>query len=641
MIGTPTIDWTEANQQFLGAELARLKAQLSGADTTAAEARVAEARAALPFPGAIDRLADAFGLSAFERDLLLLCAGVEMDAELAAHCATAQGVPGRGYATFGLALAALADQHWSACAPVRPLRLWRLLELKDEQALATGRLSIDERVLHYLAGVNYLDPRLRPLLRPHVAPTAMAASHAGIVETAVQALTQSEGAAPAVQLIGDDAADQKDIACVAARRLGLQLYVLPADDIPASPHEVDALSTLWQREAALLDGALLLDCNEDAGTTVGARLAARLGGLVFVAAREPLRLDRPVLRFAVDKPDAAEQERLWREALGPVTARLNGALDGVATQFRMSAEAIMRTGAALQATLASTPTPDRALWQACRASVRGRLDDLAQRVEPCATWDDLVLPEPQKSTLRQIAVQVRHRLEVYDEWGFAAKGSRGLGITALFAGESGTGKTMAAEVLANELHLDLYRVDLSATVSKYIGETEKNLRRVFDAAEDSGAILLFDEADALFGKRSEVTDSRDRYANIEVSYLLQRMEAYRGLAMLTTNLKSALDPSFQRRLRFVVQFPFPDTQQRELIWRGIFPAGTPLDGIDPAKLARLNVAGGNIRNIALGAAFLAAAAGRRIGMTDLLQAARSEAAKRERPFAEAETRGWV
>jgi hypothetical protein len=220
MIGTPTIDWTEANQQFLGAELARLKAQLSGADTTAAEARVAEARAALPFPGAIDRLADAFGLSAFERDLLLLCAGVEMDAELAAHCATAQGVPGRGYATFGLALAALADQHWSACAPVRPLRLWRLLELKDEQALATGRLSIDERVLHYLAGVNYLDPRLRPLLRPHVAPTAMAASHAGIVETAVQALTQSEGAAPAVQLIGDDAADQKDIACVAARRLG-------------------------------------------------------------------------------------------------------------------------------------------------------------------------------------------------------------------------------------------------------------------------------------------------------------------------------------------------------------------------------------------------------------------------------------
>src|SRR4030095_10947288 len=166
---------------------------------------------------------------------------------------------------------------------------------------------------------------------------------------------------------------------------------------------------------------------------------------------------------------------------------------------------------------------------------------------------------------------VKHRLAVYDTWGFAAQGARGLGISALFAGESGTGKTMAAEVLANELHLDLYRIDLASTVSKYIGETEKNLGRVFDAAEDSGAILLFDEADALFGKRSEVRDSHDRYANIEVSYLLQRMEAYRGLAILTTNLKTALDQAFQRRLRFVVQFPFPDERYRAAIWQRVFP----------------------------------------------------------------------
>ncbi len=178
-------------------------------------------------------------------------------------------------------------------------------------------------------------------------------------------------------------------------------------------------------------------------------------------------------------------------------------------------------------------------------------------------------------------------------------------------------------------------------MSKFIGETEKNLRRVFDAAEDSGAILLFDEADALFGKRSEVTDSHDRYANIEVSYLLQRMEAYRGLAILTTNLKSALDPAFQRRLRFIVQFPFPGQQQREQIWRRIFPASTPLDGIDHAKLARLNVAGGCIRNIALNAAFLAAESAQPVSMLHLLQSARGEAAKRERPFSDAETREWV
>jgi SpoVK/Ycf46/Vps4 family AAA+-type ATPase len=211
------------------------------------------------------------------------------------------------------------------------------------------------------------------------------------------------------------------------------------------------------------------------------------------------------------------------------------------------------------------------LWEACRTQ-RGQADDLAQRIDPTAGWDDLVLPDLQRRILRDIAVHVRQRAKVYDEWGFASKGARGLGLSALFAGASGTGKTMAAEVLANELRLDLYRIDLSQVVSKYIGETEKNLRRVFEAAESGGAILLFDEADALFGKRTEVKDSHDRYANIEISYLLQRMETYRGLAILTTNMKSVLDTAFLRRIRFVVQFPFPDTAQRAEIWRRIFPA---------------------------------------------------------------------
>ena len=200
---------------------------------------------------------------------------------------------------------------------------------------------------------------------------------------------------------------------------------------------------------------------------------------------------------------------------------------------------------------------------------------------------------------------------------------------------------MAAEVLARELRLDLYRIDLSAVVSKYIGETEKNLRRVFDAAEQGGAILLFDEADALFGKRSEVKDSHDRYANIEVGYLLQRMEAYRGLAILTTNLKSALDPSFLRRIRFVVQFPRPDAAARREIWRRIFPDPAPVEGLDVDALARLDVTCGAIRNIALRAAFLAADAGAPIGMAHLAEAARSECAKLERPVAEAEIGGWT
>jgi SpoVK/Ycf46/Vps4 family AAA+-type ATPase len=232
---------------------------------------------------------------------------------------------------------------------------------------------------------------------------------------------------------------------------------------------------------------------------------------------------------------------------------------------------------------------------------------------------------------------------VYETWGFAAKSSRGLGISALFAGASGTGKTMAAEVLANELHLDLYRIDLSSVVSKYIGETEKNLRRVFDAAESGGAILLFDEADALFGKRSEIKDSHDRYANIEVSYLLQRMEAYRGLAILTTNMKESLDTAFLRRIRFVVNFPFPDATQRAEIWRHIYPTTVPTEGIDVNKLAQLNVAGGNIRNIALNAAFLAAdeRGAQSVRMKHLLRAARSEYAKLDKPLTDGEIRDWV
>jgi SpoVK/Ycf46/Vps4 family AAA+-type ATPase len=269
------------------------------------------------------------------------------------------------------------------------------------------------------------------------------------------------------------------------------------------------------------------------------------------------------------------------------------------------------------------------------------MEDLAQRLEPAAGWDDLVLPDREKSLLREVETHVRHRPTVYDDWGFGQTGGgRGLGISALFSGASGTGKTMAAEVLAHSLRLDLYRIDLSSVVNKYIGETEKNLRRVFDAAEDGGAILFFDEADALFGKRSEVKDSHDRYANVEINYLLQRMESYRGLAVLATNMKSAMDPAFMRRLRFAVHFPFPGPEQRAEIWRRVFPKKTPVAGLDFHKLARLNVAGGNIRNIALSGAFLAANAGEPVRMAHLARAVHAEFAKIEKPVPEAEIAGW-
>ena len=342
------------------------------------------------------------------------------------------------------------------------------------------------------------------------------------------------------------------------------------------------------------------------------------------------------MRLDVNRGSTGEQRDLWASAMGPVAGPLDGHLDALAAQFHLDAESIQNIGASVlaeEAVPSAEPLETR-LWDACRARAQPRMDSLAQRIEPVATWDDLVLPAPALDRLREITVHVRHRARVYGDWGFALRGARGLGISALFAGGSGTGKTLAAEVIAHELRLDLYRIDLSQVVSKYIGETEKNLRRVFDAAEEGGAILLFDEADALFGKRSEVKDSHDRHANIEVSYLLQRMECYRGLAVLTTNRRNDLDSAFLRRIRFVITFPFPDAPQRAEIWRRIFPVETPLGGLDYDRLARLNIPGGNIRNIALHAAFHAAETGGPVQMEHIRCAAEVEFTKLERSWSD-------
>ncbi|MEL7940109.1 ATP-binding protein [Pseudomonas delhiensis] len=625
-------DWTAANQRLLAAEFARLRALLGDGEADEAQARLDDLRAAMDEPAAIDGLARLFALSAFERDLLLLAAGVEMDARLAQLCAQASGQPARPWATFGLALAVLPAAHWSALAPPEPLRRWRLLEVDEHAGLTAGRLRIDERVLHFLGGLNYLDPRLQPLLQAVPDAGLMSHAHTAVVAATIERLQHGHSRLPPILLHGDDALGQQDVAAEIARRLGVTLFQLRAADIPAAAHEQAALAILWQREAALLGSALLVRAGDDDKPL--APFAARLDGLLLVASRAPCGLDGEA--FTVDRPDVPEQRRLWREALGERAGALAPTLDALAGQYRLGARRIADIAAQLDA---SDQAPAR-LHAACRGDARA-MSELAQPIEARAQWHDLVLPEAQLQTLRQIAVHTRHRLTVHHDWGFADGGSRGLGIATLFWGDSGTGKTLAAEVLANALGLALYRIDLSAVVSKYIGETEKNLRRVFDSAEELGAILLFDEADALFGKRSEVKDSHDRYANIEVSYLLQRMEAYRGLAILTTNHKAALDGAFARRLRFVVHFPFPDAAQREALWRGVFPAATPLAGLDYARLARLAVPGGSIRNIALAAAFLAAEAGTAVGMAHLLRAAHLEAAKRDKAISDAETRGWV
>ncbi len=646
--------WAEANQNFLAAELAWLRERLDRAademsdDDGAShdddggsmhEQTIAQTAAAMPTPAAIDLLCRWFGLSPFERHVLLLCCGVELDAQIAAACARLHGSPSQRNASFGLALSTLPQAHWSALTPDRPLRRWRLLEVDAGPRLVDSPLRVDERILHFIAGINQLDGRLRPSLSEPAPPRLISSAHEAVIDSLIERLGDERRAPGLVHFDGGDRSGQQDIAAAVAARLGRRLFVLQGDDLPSANADLEQWQTLWEREARLLPALLLLQNTDSTPAHTLMAFVEQMQAPLFVASREPLHLQRAFLTYRIDKPAAAEQKRLWLHALGDTAARLDGALDTLAGQFRLSAHSIVSIVDSIDPE-ETDPWAEQGLWHACRRIGRERLDDLAERINPRATWDDLVLPAAQSSTLRQIAAHLRQRIRVFEDWGFARAGSRGLGVSALFCGESGTGKTLAAEVLAGELKLDLYRIDLSSVVSKYIGETEKNLRRVFDAAEDSGAILLFDEADALFGKRSEVKDSHDRYANIEISYLLQRMEAYRGLAVLTTNMKAALDRAFQRRLRFIVNFPFPDNELREAIWRRAFPAQAPLDGIDYRKLAKLNLPGGNIRNIALNAAFLAADADEPVAMTHLLRAAQSESAKLERPLAEAETRGW-
>ena len=628
--------WLDANQGLLAAEFAHLKRLLRGEPD--ADGDIQGSRAWRAAPAAIDVLAERFGLSPFERSVLLLAAGVEMDGELAPLCCAAG--PGQPWASFALALAVLPDAHWSALTPHAPLRRWRLLDTVGDGALLTARLQIDERVLHYLAGIDELDTRLRPLLRDRPPPPLMAASQHALAEH-IAAELHGDAPWPVVVLDGPDLPGKRDVAARLAAVLGLRLHALAADDIPFDLTELDALATLWEREIALQRAALLIETDAPP-PRAALRFVERIGGLALLATPEPVALEHDSLCHHVARPAPEDQLQLWQEVLGtPAATRLGPALDITAGEFRLSADDI-RTGAPrLARQLLTAPDPVAALRQACRSRRGLQLGGLAQPIEALAGWDELILPDAPRQLLREIATQVRHQLTVCERWGFAHKSARGLGTSVLFAGESGTGKTMAAEVLARELGLDLFRIDLSAVISKYIGETEKNLARVFDAAEDSGAVLLFDEADALFGKRSEVRDSHDRYANIEVSYLLQRMEAYRGLAILTTNQKAALDSAFQRRLRFVVNFPFPDLAEREAIWRSVFRAATPLEGLDYAKLARRGMTGGNIRNIAMNAAFRAADAGTPVTMAHLLRAAHSEAAKRDRAISEAETRGWT
>jgi hypothetical protein len=672
--------WLDDNNRYLAASLMWLRARLqdmardgsaplaavddstvtpttvvqpeTSSTTADSTASAREAAAASDPPPALLLLAQNFELSDFERDVLLLCAAAELDPEIGALYAAAQG-GARSYPTFALAMRALADPSWDALSPHRPLRYLRLLEINQPGAtpLTAAALRADERVVNYIKGLNALDERLTTIVAPISEDMQdLAPSQQAVADQIVASLQASaaDGHLPIVELLGVDAGSKRDVASEVCASLKRRMYRLGIGALPAQKAEIENMARLWQRETMMLPVSLYVDAEDIDGanrdTESGLHwFLSRDLGLVFVGLREPL--PRPIeasVAFDVGKPTAQEQRTAWHEVL--TTASPTDDADAgarlLAGQFNLSLRDIRQTATLATRSQAQGSITDK-LWDACRGLTRPRLDQLAQRIEAKATWDDLVLPAEALGSLRQIVAQVRGRYQVYENWGYGKKMTRGFGIGALFAGESGTGKTMAAEVLAGELRLALYRIDLSAVVSKYIGETEKNLRKLFDAAEQGGAILFFDEADALFGKRSEVKDSHDRYANIEINYLLQRMESFSGLAILATNMKSALDQAFVRRLRFIVNFPFPGTTERTQIWQKALAPEVPRGALDYKRLARFNLSGGNIHSIALNAAFAAAQRTDKdmsVTMPLLLAATRSELNKLGKQVNEADFR---
>jgi AAA+ superfamily predicted ATPase len=586
-------------------------------------------------PPALDRLGSRLGLDATDLDVVLLCLAPHLDPAFGRLYAYLQDDPRRSQPTPDLARRLLGPPAGlDRFLPDRPLRATAAVRVEGapEPAtpLASHALALDERVAGFLLGEQVAEPALEGLLEP-VGDGPRTPAQEELAQGLVGWL-RAAGDAPLLDLRGRPGSGRRAVAHAVAAQLRLRLVELRPERLPERGPERVRVLRLLKREGLLARLAVLVD----AGDAAPPPDLLGCGALCIVASTTPWQAPAGTVRVDVPAPDAAAGARLWAKALRDAGVEVDPVLEHdlahLAQQVQASPTDLPRLveGARRMALLRGHPLDGASLRRACADHVAVSLGESARRVEPSATLDDLVLPADAKAQLREIVDQVRGRTLVYDVWGFARADARGRGVSVLFSGASGTGKTMAAEAIAGALGLELYCIDLATVVSKYVGETEKNLRRVFDAAERSGVVLLFDEADALFANRTEVRDSHDRYANLEVDYLLQRMEAYRGLAVLATNRKASIDAAFLRRLRFQVEFPFPDAKARAQLWRRAFPPAIRPD-LDWEQLALMELTGAGIRNTALNAAFLAAArTPSAITHEDVLHAARREFAKLDR-----------
>ncbi len=627
-----------------------LIAQRQRLHTARPQRDVASAQSTAP----LIRLQQLFDLSEFACDVLLLTLAPEIDLRFERLYGYIQDDVGKRRPSIDLALRLLCPdpaerqrqrQAFTATSPLLRHQLVTIVEDPQRPSALLGRfIRLDERIVAELLDQPILDPWIKPFVSQFQPASQGGERIHHDLQARLQHFIHDQAAGSVVGIQGRPGSGRRALVQTVAADHNRTLLIVDVPLLLESKLDPDETIGRILREATLRQAALLWDSSErllhdDSLSGWRNVLLQRLdthAGISFLifehaweargsfSQRRYVRLEMPTLTYA-------EREQLWRGHLA------NDGFDertcqSLASTFRLGASQIQaavtmarslahwNNGADHQAlTLAE-------LFAACRAQSSGRLATLARAITPTYSWDDIVLPADNLTQMREICIQVRHRRIVLESWGFDAHFAMGKGVNVLFAGPSGTGKTMAAEIIARDLGLELYKIDLSAMVSKYIGETEKNLDALFTAAREANAILLFDEADSLFGKRSEVKDAQDRYANIEVGYLLQKMEEYDGVIILSTNLRNNMDDAFVRRLHVAIEFPLPEEADRERIWRQVFPPQTPLsDDVDVGRLARqFKLTGGNIRNIALLAAFLAAEAGGDVGMAHIIWAIKRE-----------------
>jgi winged helix domain-containing protein/ATPase family protein associated with various cellular activities (AAA) len=633
-------------------------------------------RNASPSDTPLTRVMEEFQLSPFEADVMLIALAPELDLRYERIYAYLQDDITRKRPTVELTLNLLCENadakldcrvHFLPQAPLLRHGLAHLVPDSNqaESSLLAHSLKLDDRICRLLLGQDGLDNRLTPfckLIEPAIQwsqlPLSGEIEHA-LPQLASQSLSEKR---PLCLYFRGPASDEKQATAEAlAGTLGVKLLCTRIDRLRGK-EDADSIWGLLSREGRILRAVLYISEFDDLhGADSAVRrqdlleAVAKYPGITILAGRQdwiPSSSLLGVLPVDFEIPGFVERCACWKASLEGFGASCEpNDIAMVAGRFQLSSEqiaqavatAIVRTHWRAAGTSSSEDTSGKAtpaaptvedLAAAARSQCGHELASLARKIEPRYEWSDIILPPDPKTQLQEICHQAEFRSVVFDQWGFNRKLSLGKGLNVLFSGPPGTGKTMGAEVIANKLGLDLYRIDLSQVVSKYIGETEKNLDRIFTAAERSNAILFFDEADALFGKRSEVRDSHDRYANIEISYLLQKMEEYQGMSILATNLRQNLDEAFVRRLQAIVEFPFPDEAHRRKIWERVFPPEAPLaEDVKFDLLAReVRLAGGNIRNMALTAAFAAAADQGVIHLSHLVQAAHREHQKLARSW---------